>query len=99
MALPFHLCQPGGRVSCGACCGLYNFRDFGREALTVSLVRHTERLATTERTPEAFFAAARALRGQDPAPLFTKVRVCPMLGFLDPDRSRVGCLAHPKALG
>src|SRR5690242_21172799 len=26
-SLPFHLCQPGGGASCGACCGLYNFKD------------------------------------------------------------------------
>lgn len=99
MALPFHLCQPGGRVSCGACCGLYNFRDYSRAAVTGSLARHTERLAATERTPQAFHATARALKAEDPSPLFTQVRVCPMLGFLDSERTRVGCLAHPKVTG
>ena len=106
MSVTFHLCQPGGGASCGACCGLYNFRDHSRATLARALARHTEVVAQAERTPAAFAAAARALRdeeAQDAArtPLFPAVRVCPLLGFLPGDATgaRVGCLAHPLVTG
>lgn len=93
------LCQPGGGASCGACCGLYNFADHSRAALTGALERRTQRLRGAPRTREAFHEAARELRAQDAAALFTDVRICPLLGFLDAGRQRVGCLAHPLANG
>lgn len=98
-SLPFHLCQPGGGASCGACCGLYNFKDHSREALTHALDRHTERLHRTPKTPDDFANAARELKAQERSPAFPDVRVCPLLGFLDDQRSRVGCLAHPLVTG
>jgi hypothetical protein len=92
------LCQRGG-ASCGACCGLYNTRDPSRAALHAELCRRTERVAAAPRTLEGFRAAAADL-GEDMAePLFPLVRVCPLLGFLDAARRRVGCLAHPLATG
>jgi hypothetical protein len=51
------------------------------------------------RTPEAFRAAAAALAEGAPEPLFPSVRICPLLGFLDAEETRVGCLAHPLATG
>jgi len=92
------LCQRP-RASCGACCGLYNAQDHGREAAAPLLRRRTERLRRTERTLPAFRAAAAALAAEGPAPLFRSVRVCPLLGYLDEAESRVGCLAHPLANG
>lgn len=97
--LPFHLCQPGGGASCGACCGLYNFRDHSREALTAALNRHTDRLRDAPKTREAFSEAARELKAQEHSPAFPDVRVCPLLGFIDGERTRVGCLAHPLVTG
>lgn len=93
--MKLNLCQPGGGASCGACCGLYNFRDHARETVAAQLRSHTRVLAQTPRTAEAYSAAARALKTAQPAPAFADVRVCPLLGFLDPDEARVGCLAHP----
>jgi hypothetical protein len=92
------LCQRG-RASCGACCGLYNRQDLSRRSVHALLVRRTEALAGAARTPEAFRAAAARLQADDEAPLFPSVRVCPLLGYLDPGRTRVGCLAHPRATG
>ncbi len=92
-----NLCQPGGGASCGACCGLYNFREHGREAVTARLLLHTRVVEALPRTAEAFSAAARELKAHDEAPLFPPVRICPLLGFLDGERqSQVGCLAHPS---
>lgn len=93
---PFHLCQPGGGASCGACCGLYNFADHTRETISAVLRRQTDAVATTPKTREAFGEVAQTLRAGRPALAFSQVRVCPLLGFLDPARTQVGCLAHPK---
>lgn len=49
--------------------------------------------------PEAYTRAARSLRRWDKAPLFSPVRLCPLLGFVDEERTRVGCLAHPAVTG
>ena len=93
------LCQRGA-ASCGACCGLYNRADHSREALAELLDRRTARVSRAARGPEGFAAAAAELARQgDGEPLFPTVRICPLLGWLDEGRSRVGCLAHPAACG
>ena len=92
------LCQRG-RASCGACCGLYNLRDFSRRALRPLLARRTAALRSTARTPEAYRAVAARLAEGAGQPFFPSVRVCPFLGFLDAAETRVGCLAHPLVTG
>lgn len=92
-----HLCQPGGGASCGACCGLYNFRDHSRAALTHELDRHTAALENVPKTREAYRAAALELAKGQAAPAYPDVRVCPLLGFVS--ENRVGCLAHPLVTG
>jgi hypothetical protein len=92
------LCQRA-HASCGACCGLFNRRDHGREAVREELWRRTRALARVERTLPAFREAAARLAEGGPAPLFPTVRTCPLLGFLDQAGTRIGCLAHPLATG
>jgi hypothetical protein len=92
------LCQREA-ASCGACCGLYNRRDFSRPAVKAELARRTRALRDVARTPEAFRAAGAALEAGGPAALFPLVRVCPFLGFLDGGEARIGCLAHPAVTG
>jgi hypothetical protein len=92
------LCQKGA-ASCGACCGLYNTEDLSRAGIRDELRRRTRALAGVPRTAEAYRTAAAALRRGGPAPLFPSVRICPLLGFLDPAETRVGCLAHPLVTG
>jgi hypothetical protein len=92
------LCQRPG-ASCGACCGLYNSRDHGPEPVRAELWRRTRALAQVEKTLPAFREAAARLAEGGPAPLFPTVRICPLLGFLDPAGSRIGCLAHPLVTG
>jgi hypothetical protein len=92
------LCQRG-LSSCGACCGLYNREDHGREAVRERLDARTDALAGVPRTREAFRAAAARIAASEPEPLFPSVRVCALLGWLDAARTRVGCLAHPAAGG
>jgi hypothetical protein len=99
MSVSLHLCQPGGGASCGACCGLYNFRDHRRAPLSAVLARQRAALEGVPRTSEAYRAVAARLAAERPGGLFPAVRVCPLLGFLDAAHTRVGCLAHPKVTG
>lgn len=97
MSVSRNLCQSES-LTCGACCGLYNFRDHSREAISAELRRHSDALKGAPHTREAFAAKAAALKASAPSSLFPLVRVCPLLGFLDEDDSRVGCLAHPAVI-
>ncbi len=100
MSVSFHLCQPGHGSSCGACCGLYNFRDHSRATLSARLAAQSDALRSLPKEPEAWRAAARELLASRPhPPLFPSVRVCPLLGFLDSSHTRVGCLGHPLVTG
>ncbi len=92
------LCQRQA-ASCGACCGLYNRRDHSRAGLLETLRRRTGALAGVRRTLEDFRATAARLAAAEPPPLFPAVRVCPLLGLLDQEETRVGCLAHPAVTG
>jgi len=92
------LCQRGAS-SCGACCGLYNRLDHTPRALARLLDERTDALDTLPRTPEAFRAGAARLAADAAEAVFPSVRVCPLLGWLDRSRTRVGCLAHPQATG
>jgi hypothetical protein len=98
MSVSRNLCQTGAGT-CGACCGLYNFRDHSKQLITAELRRHTDALVGVERTRDAFVAKAAELKATAPSSLFPLVRVCPLLGFLDDESSRVGCLAHPAVIG
>ena len=96
--LVIRLCQRES-ASCGACCGVYNRRDFGRSAVRAELRRRTRSLSGLPRTPEAFQRAAAALAAEGPPPIFLSVHACPLFGYLDAAESRVGCLGHPAATG
>ena len=76
-----------------------NGRDLSRPAAHAVLLRRTEAFARAPRTPEAFRAAAARLAAAEEPALFPSVRICPLLGYLDEARTRVGCLAHPLATG
>ena len=95
-----YLCQAGDRISCGACCGLYNVRDLSRENLVRLLSSRTERFESTARDVdgiEGFKASVRA--GEDPRRPFADFHHCPYIGLVGERRARVGCLLHPSAAG
>jgi hypothetical protein len=92
------LCQRGS-ASCGACCGLYNRADLSRAGVRQALDRRTAALRDVPRTATAFRAAVKRLRAEEAPALFPLVRVCPLLGWLDEEGARVGCLAHPLVTG
>lgn len=92
-------CQ-GHRLSCAACCGLYNLSDNSRTALQALLEERSARFAETPRTfssIEAFGASAlERLKGSLPLPDFHH---CPYIGFIDRRMAKPGCLLHPQSPG
>ncbi len=78
---------------------MYNRADHSAEALRRLVDARTDALAGVPRTAEAFRAVAARLAADDGEPVFPSVRVCPLLGWLDAARTRVGCLAHPAVTG
>ena len=94
---PFvHLCQPDASKSCGACCGLYNYADSGREALTERLRGpHPPfpQVRPRPRRPPRFSEAVKAR--EDGRKRYEVIHCCEYVGFLDEGEKRVGCLLHP----
>lgn len=69
-------------------------------AVAEQLAMQTERLRRVPWEASAWQEAARELlAARRSEPMFSAVRVCPLLGFLDNERQRVGCLAHPLTTG
>ncbi|MBI5497936.1 MAG: hypothetical protein HY904_23235 [Deltaproteobacteria bacterium] len=90
------LCQ-GPAASCAACCGVFNFADRSPHALHARLEQRTARVTAAGWDLQALTAVARALSLQEsPQLLFRAVRTCPLAGFLNEERTRVGCLIHPR---
>jgi hypothetical protein len=90
------LCQPDSIKSCGACCGLYNWHDHGRETL-VRLLRGRTTLFRSfgqDLQLEAYSLAAKELTAG--RKLLDDIYNCEFLGFLDEEERRVGCLLHPS---
>ena len=102
-AVPFssmespRLCQPDPGKSCGACCGLYNYRGSTRSSLEKRLKRRTDAFQRLDRyTPQALEDFSRRVRDSEPqGKLLETIYNCEFLGFLDPEFRRVGCLLHP----
>jgi len=91
------LCQPDAQKSCGACCGLYNYRGTNRERLEAMLRRRTEAFSLLGKPdPEKLGSFSRWVRSQEPdGKLLETIYNCEFLGFLDPGARKVGCLLHP----
>ena len=95
-----YLCQVGERVSCGACCGLYNIADLSQRSLEVMLTEQTEEFARVPRTTEAIEAFQKKIEGWTPPQRpFPDFYHCPFLGLIGLNGRRVGCLLHPAAAG
>ena len=91
-----HLCQPDVSKSCGACCGLYNYADSTREALTIQLRNRTRLFREMVKTPDDLGAFSGAIKEREPGEkLYEVIYCCEYLGFLDSGEKRVGCLLHP----
>jgi hypothetical protein len=95
-----YLCQVNGRVSCGACCGLYNVADLSREDLTRMLARRTRCFARTPRSVAGIEEFARETEAaESQARPFPELHHCPFIGLIGEPPGRVGCLLHPRGEG
>ncbi|ROR02984.1 hypothetical protein [Desulfosoma caldarium] len=96
---PIHLCQPDYHKSCAACCGIYNFKDNSRRAVSLRLHRNRVLLGNEGRkvTPDALALHSQKWRSRYNgfAKRFEAVFNCEFVGFLDEAHRRVGCLLHP----
>jgi len=92
------LCQTADG-SCGACCGLYNFKDRSDDAHRRRLRRRTDLVTAAWPDVDALREAKETLMNEERDDvLFATVRVCPYAGYVEePDDApaRVGCLLHP----
>jgi hypothetical protein len=90
-----YLCQINELVSCGACCGLYNFPDLSCETLLNSLRKRTFEFAKTPREVSAILRfgekSHRQIQNNSPFPEFHH---CPYVGLIGAELSRIGCLLH-----
>ena len=90
------LCQPDPSKSCGACCGLYNYLDSSREAITRRLRLRSRRFRQVMRTQGDIADYAReTLAAEDFRRRYEGIYCCEYLGFLGDREKRVGCLLHP----
>jgi hypothetical protein len=94
-----HLCQPGGGLGCGACCGVYNFKDRSREATAARLSARADAVrALGYGDPAALDAWGLARRESEREELLVPgLPTCPFAGDLG--GGRVGCLLHPAVAG
>jgi hypothetical protein len=96
----FPFCQTpieGGKAaSCGACCGMYNWRGFSREMVFEILSRQTELFENWDGSDGGIEKIREDLAGSMPEKLCPMIINCEFLGFLDEARTRVGCLFHPS---
>ncbi len=95
-----YLCQVNERISCGACCGLYNVADASRSALTAMLTYRTEAFAKVPRNMDAIVAFQHKIEARELSERpFPEFHHCPYIGLVGKRRLRVGCLLHPLAEG
>jgi hypothetical protein len=95
-AIDASLCHPGPSKSCGACCGLYNWEDHSRAALTLLLEKRRNLFFSLGRNPENFQSAYAREKVPPNPKLLETIYNCEFLGFLDVEKRRVGCLLHPS---
>lgn len=95
-----YLCQVSDRVSCGACCGVYNDRRLNSQRLRLQLQQRTRRFAAVRREVEAIDSFGRStVEREGRRPKYADFHSCPFVGLVGRNRSRVGCLLHPMAEG
>lgn len=94
-----HLCQPDGRKSCGACCGLYNYADSSEKSLLDRLRKRTEFFRKKVKSRDDLPAFSEMVRQiEDNTKLYEVIYCCEYLGFIEEER-KVGCLLHPMQNG
>jgi len=100
--LPFHpidLCQPDDLKSCAACCGLFNWHDHSRAAITEIVALQTDLFLQLDSYNDLDEYRKRRDSRIRNSKLFATIYNCEFIGFIDAARRRVGCLLHPAVTG
>ena len=85
----------GDKVSCSACCGLFNLKMTDAER-TVWVQKNTDTFLATDISKAENIVAYRKEREAETLPLRSRddIYVCPFVGFVK--NQRTGCLLHPQ---
>ncbi len=90
------LCQAGESLSCGACCGLYNVRDWSFKSLEAMLRRRTALYGVTPKNFDSILTTRERIEAEEcPDRPIEDFHHCPYIGLIGETKSRVGCLLHP----
>lgn len=91
-----HLCQPDPAKSCAACCGIYNYVDNRRASLAERFDYRTQLIAKV-RDGSLSIDDYRAIirRREDGKRIYKTIYTCEFVGYLNADKTKVGCLLHP----
>lgn len=91
-----YLCQVNEKISCGACCGLYNVADLSYESIMEMLTWRTDTFSSVNRNMDAILDFKKEVEGREPQSRpFPEFHHCPYIGLVGKEHSRVGCLLHP----
>lgn len=85
------------KVSCSACCGIFNLRlTEGERKAWVQ--KNTEVFLATDISKAENIVAYRKSRESETLPLRARddIYTCPFVGFVDRQSQRTGCLLHPQ---
>jgi len=95
-----YLCQVNEKVSCGACCGLYNIPDLSRDKLYDMLYKRTAEFSKIPRETDLIINFGEEILSQikDKKP-YDEFYHCPYIGLIGRGRTCTGCLLHPMAAG
>jgi len=92
----FYLCNPDDNKSCGACCGLYNFKDHSEEFINKLLIDRRREFNNFGNNLSDY-KKIREEKEKDYI-LSKTIYTCPFLSFIDNNTKKVGCLIHPKVI-
>ena len=91
-----YLCQANKKISCGACCGLYNVADPSYESIMKILTWRTDTFSRINRNMDTILAFKEEVEDREPQERpFPEFHHCPYIGLIGKELSRVGCLLHP----
>lgn len=91
-----YLCQVNKKISCGACCGLYNVADPSYKSIVEMLTWRTDSFLHVKQDMDDILAFKEEVENKEPQERpFPEFHHCPYIGLVGKEHSRVGCLLHP----
>jgi len=93
-----HLCQPDKTKSCAACCGIYNYVENTRASLVNRFNYRTNLFSKVRRLEITIDDYRDIIRHRENSKrIYKTIYTCEFVGFLNENRTRVGCMLHPAS--